>query len=101
MITRSWFPSALKSFWAIATGPRSVAVEGIGVKVNCFWAAKGVALESVTVTVKVNIVGVVAVEVGVPVISPEGFKVNPVRRAPEDVLQVKGGVPPVAFRIWS
>ena len=60
--------------------PRSVAVEGIGVKVNCFCAVKGVALESVTVMLKVKLGGVVGEEVGAPVISPEGLRVIPVGR---------------------
>ena len=101
-MARSWFPSELKSFWTIATGPRSVAVAGIGVKVNCFCAVKGVALESVTITVNVKLGGVVVEEVGVPVISPVvAFKLKPVGSEPVETLQVNGAVPPEAERIWS
>src|SRR5215467_6763161 len=99
-MARSWFPSALKSLWTMATGPRCVAVDGIGVKVNCFCDVKGVALESVAVTVKVKVGVVVVEDVGVPVISPVGFKVNPVGRAPDETAQVNGAVPPAAVRIW-
>src|SRR2546430_17209411 len=82
-MARSWFPSELKSFWTIATGPRSVAVAGIGVKVNCFCAVKGVALESVTVIANVRLGGVVVEEVGVPVISPVvAFKLKPAGSEP-------------------
>ena len=101
-MARSWFPSELKSFWTIATGPRSVAVAGIGVKVNCFCAVKGVALESVAVKVNVKLGGVVVEEVGVPVISPvAAFKLKPAGREPVETLQVNGAVPPEAERIWS
>jgi hypothetical protein len=77
-----------------------VAVDGIGVKVNCFCAVNGAALESVTVTVNVKVVGVVAEEVGVPVISPEGFRVSPAGREPDETVQVKGAVPPVPVITW-
>jgi hypothetical protein len=74
----------------------------LGVKVNCFCTVIGVALESVTETVKVKLGGVVVVDVGVPVISPVVvFKVKPVGSEPEETLQAKGGVPPVTDRIWS
>ena len=99
-MARSWFPSELKSFTAIATGPRSVAE--IGVKVNCFCAVRGVAPESVTVTVNVKLGGVVVVDVGVPVISPVvGLKLKPVGSEPAETLQAKGVVPPVTVNIWS
>ena len=99
-MARSWFPSELKSFTAIATGPRAVAE--IGVKVNCFCAVKGVVLESVTETVKVKLGGVVVVDVGIPVISPVvAFKLKPLGSEPAETFQAKGDVPPVTTRIWS
>ncbi len=76
-----------------------MAVAGIGAKVNCFCAVKGVALESVTVTVNVKLGGVVVEEVGVPVISPLGFNVNPAGNEPDETAQLSGAVPPVAARI--
>src|SRR5437588_11465737 len=101
-MARSWFPSELKSAWSRATGPRSVAVAGIGVRVNCFCAVKAVALESVAVTVNVKLGGVVVAEVGVPVISPVvAFKLKPAGSEPVEMLQVNGAVPPEAERIWS
>jgi len=79
-----------------------VAVAGIGVKVNCFCAVKGVALESVTVIANVRLGGVVVEEVGVPVISPVvAFKLKPAGSEPVETLQVNGAVPPEAERIWS
>src|SRR5438105_2561742 len=91
-MARSWFPSELKSFMTMATGPRSAAVTGVNV--NCFCAVKGVALESVTVTVKVKLAPAAAV-VGVPVISPAlAFRLRPVGSEPDAILQVNGAVPP-------
>lgn len=78
-----------------------MAVDGIGVNVNCFCAVKGVALESVKVTVNVKLGGVVVEEVGVPVISPVGFKVNPAGREPDETVHVNGAVPSEADRTWS
>ncbi len=49
---------------------------------------------SVTVAVNEN----VPVDVGVPVITPAGLKLNPGGSAPEVMDQVYGVVPPVAFR---
>jgi hypothetical protein len=43
----------------------------------------------------------VAVAVGVPLICPTGLRVNPFGSAPEVSVQVKGGVPPVAERVWE
>src|SRR5947208_16320807 len=101
-MARSWFPSELKSFWTIATGPRSVAVAGIGVKVNCFCAVKGVALESVTVIANVRVGGVVVEEVGVPVISPVvAVKPKPSGGQRVETLEVTGQAPPEADRTGS
>jgi hypothetical protein len=76
-------------------------VAGIGVKVNCFCPVKGAALESVAVTLNVKLGGVVVEEVGVAVISPVGFRVNPAGREPDETVQVDGAVPPATVRIWS
>ena len=80
-----------------------MAVDGIGVKVNCFDAVRGVGvLESVTVIVKLKLPGVVAEEVGVPVTSPvAAFKLKPVGSVFGGTLQARGAVPPVTVRIWS
>ena len=97
-MARSSFPSELKSFVTMATGPRSLAVNGV--KVNCFCAVKGAVLESVTATVKVKLVPAV-VATGAPVISPVfAFRLRPAGNAPEERPQVSGTVPPLTVRIW-
>ena len=59
-------------------------------------------LESVTLTVKVELGAGGEAEVGVPVISPVVlFNDKPEGSEPDETLQAKGDVPPVTARIWS
>jgi hypothetical protein len=60
-----------------------VAVWGVG------------AAESVTVTVKVEVPGVV----GTPVITPAELRVSPPGRLPEVTAHMYGAVPPDAFKV--
>ena len=74
----------------------------MGVNVNCFCAVKEGPLESVTTTVNVELSGGEVVNVGVPVISPVvTIRFNPAGSDPDEMLHVKGGVPPVTANIWS
>jgi hypothetical protein len=52
-------------------------------------------VESVTLAAKLNEPAVV----GVPEITPELDKVNPVGKAPDEMLQLYGVVPPVADKV--
>jgi len=52
-------------------------------------------LESVTLTTKEDVPGVV----GVPLIWPELLSVSPAGKEPEEIDQVKGAVPPLAERV--
>jgi len=56
--------------------------------------------EPASVTLKVSGV-LVAVTVGVPLICPAALSFNPLGSAPEVSVQVRGGVPPVAERVWE
>jgi hypothetical protein len=58
--------------------------------------AVGVA-ESVTVTVKFDVAGVV----GTPVIAPVAeLRISPAGRSPTDTDHEYGAVPPLAVRVW-
>src|SRR5437016_1657829 len=92
-MARSSFPSELKSFVTIATGPRSLAVNGV--KVNCFCAVKGAVLESVTATVKVKLVHA-GLATGAPVLAAViAIKPRPDGSVPVASVQVIAPVPPV------
>ena len=63
---------------------------------RAFVAVPGVVAESVTITVKFAVPTVV----GVPVMAPvDAFRVRPVGRAPTEIDQVYGAVPPLAARV--